>query len=728
MVWPQRALKRVLICAVLVIVFVSPAPGQNFSPHILVDQFGYLPASKKIAVLADPVVGFNAASSFTPGGSYEVRDAITHQPVFSAVPVAWSGGAVHGQSGDRIWHFDFSTLTNPGSYYVHDVANNASSAVFDIANDVYQGVLRDAVRTYFYQRCGVTKALPYAESNWVDGSPCHVGAEQDLDCRAVDNPIPATSLDLSGGWHDAGDYNKYINFADDPLHQLLAAYEQSPWVWPDSWGIPESGNLIPDLLDEIQWELDWFLKMQQPGGGVLHKVSVTDFSAGSPPSSDGAPRRYAPITASATISACAVFAHASIVFRSLGDPVSVAYADVLESAAEAAWAWLEANPGLIPSTFNNAGFSNAAAEDDAYQQAANRVVAAVYLFKATGDNGYRDYVDANYSQVHLILWSYVYEFETTYQDGLLAYTNTAGATPSVSSQILTAYDVGSSGYLSDATNQVDPYGAPLIDNHYVWGSNSVKGAKAGIFVNRLDRGLDPGSELELKHAIAGYVHYLHGVNPLGLAYLSNMNGRGAENSAPEFYHGWFDDGTVWDNAETSSFGPAPGFVPGGPNPNYSPDGSYGGPPIEPPQNQPIQKSYKSWNTTFPENSWEVTENSIVYQASYVQLLARMVSAGVVSVPWDPPTTPSLLVRAWPNPSRGQFSFEIEGDVSGRAELSIFDVEGRLVISKEAPWSLANPRLRWQPQNISQGVYFYRLKSGDNLATGRLVLLSGSNLG
>ena len=103
--------------------------------------------------------------------------------------------------------------------------------------------------------------------------------------------------------------------------------------------------------------------------------------------------------------------------------------------------------------------------------------------------------------------------------------------------------------------------------------------------------------------------------------LSNMGHAGVERSVNEFYHGWFADGTVWDRVGESR-GPAPGFVVGGPNPSWSPDASYNGPVISPPAGQPIQKSYKDWNASYPENSWEVTENGIYYQSAYVQLASN----------------------------------------------------------------------------------------------------------
>ena len=108
-------------------------------------------------------------------------------------------------------------------------------------------------------------------------------------------------------------------------------------------------------------ELDWLVRMQEADGSVLHKVSVTSFAAASPPSADVEPRRWAEPTASATISAAGVLAHAASVYGGSADPVLQAYAATLETAALAAWDWLEANPGRIPSSYDNQGFVNAAA-------------------------------------------------------------------------------------------------------------------------------------------------------------------------------------------------------------------------------------------------------------------------------------------------------------------------------------------------------------------------------
>jgi hypothetical protein len=379
---------------------------------------------------------------------------------------------------------------------------------------------------------------------------------------------------------------------------------------------------VPDLLDELKWELDWLLKMQTTNGSVLHKVCSTNWSWGSPPSTDTFIRRYAPPTASATISACGAYAHAARVYGTLTASDMVAYGDTLRSAAIAAWNWLEAHTNEIPSNYDNAGFKPGAAEDEDWQQQANRICAAAYLFALTGNPAYRSYFDAHYEQIHLIQWEYIYSSEVEYQDALLYYAALSNATPAVAADINAAYERASGDMLAHYTNGVDAYRA-WIDAYY-WGSNQSKADNGNMMASAVHYGLDPANHAAYREAAAGYVHYLHGVNPLALVYLSNMGVYGAENSVPEFYHSWYADGTDWDNVDTSRYGPAPAFLVGGPNPNFAPDPSYSGPPLEPPRNQPTQKCFRAWNTGWPENSWQITENHNPQQSAYVRLLSRFV--------------------------------------------------------------------------------------------------------
>lgn len=609
-------------------VLQAAAAAPEIDP-IRLDQFGYLPDARKIAVLADPQNGFDAAASYNPGTTLQVRRQRDDGVVFTGAPIPWNGGATHADSGDKCWWFDFSALTAPGRYYVYDVANNRRSPVFEITAAVYRAAAVQAARMFFLQRSGFAKQPPFVNARWADGA-AFLRANQDPGCRLIATPGNAGSArDLRGGWFDAGDYNKYTTFTREALQDLLLAYEDHPAVWGDDHAIPESGNGIPDLLDEVKWELDWLVRMQQSDGSLLSKVGV---AAGapvqSPASSDDAPRYYGAASTRSTITGADIFAHAAIVFKSLGRADTDAYAAQLGDAAVRAWDWAAANPAV---SFSNAGFDSAdpdgkqnGAYTDADDIAVSRCRAAAKLFALTGDSRYRTFFDANYEKAHLLAWSFAYLFETGVQDGLLYYLRAADGTASVQSNLRTAYANAlrtGADNLPAYSSATDPYQAFLPAQNYTWGSNSNKARQGNMLVTMERYGLDTANAANYRHAAAGYLHYLHGVNPLALVYLSNMGAFGAERSVTEFYHSWFGDGTVWDSTVSSAKGPPPGFLTGGPNPTYAPDSSYGGPRLTPPLDQPAMKSYRDWNTSWPQNSWEVTEPGIYYQAAYVRLLA-----------------------------------------------------------------------------------------------------------
>lgn len=584
--------------------------------HIKVDQFGYLPSAKKIAIISSPQTGYNASDAFTPSGTYQLRRSFDDAVVFNGFITAWNAGNTHAQSGDKVWWFDFSAVQEPGMYYVYDMTQNKRSYTFEISNKVYQNVLRQATRAFFYQRSGFPKHTPYAQTPWTDEA-AFLGPQQDADCRLVSDTSASTSRDLRGGWFDAGDYNKYVPFTYGPLVDMLLAYQENPAVWPDNFNIPESGNGIPDLLDEVKWELDWLLRMQQSDGSLLHKVSATDFSAISPPSTDTHVRRYGAASTDATATGAAIFALAAIQYQSLSDSVMRAYGHRLQTAAVNAFNWASNNPWVL---FNNAGFQSAAATCSENDRLARRVAAAAFLFALTGDNLYKAFFDANYSQIHLIQWSFAYPFEATYQDALLYYTRIQGATFAVKTDILTKYTTSlktsNSDNLPAYLNQSDAYRAFLKNENYTWGSNETKSHQGNMFFTMNTYKQDEVNKTNYRDAGMGFIHYLHGVNPTAYCYLTNMSTYGSKFSTPTMYHSWFGDGTIFD------LNPPPGYLVGGTNPTYAPDAAYTGPILSPPQNQPIQKSYKAWNTSYPENSWQINEPAIYTQGAYIRLLSQ----------------------------------------------------------------------------------------------------------
>jgi len=688
--------------------------SQTIDNHFKLDQIGYKVNDRKICVISNPQTGYNVPDPYTLGGTLEVRKQSDNSMVFSGTPTMWNGGATHIQSGDKAWWFDFSSVTTPDDYYVYDGTNNKRSYTFTIGNNVFNDALEHAVRFFYYQRCGMAKTSPYAGTNYTDVT-CHAGSMQDLNCRDVTQPTNASlEKDLSGGWHDAGDYNKYTNFCFGTVNYLLDAYEQNPTVFKDNYNIPESGNGVPDILDEIKYELDWLLKMQNTDGSVLMKVSTQGFTGGSPPSTDTPQRFYGAAASSSTRTAASLFAHASIIYNTI--PSLQTYSSTLLSKAQSAWTWLQNNPGY--SNYNNSGFSSANPEVSNYDQDARSLTAAIYLYAATGNATYRTYVDNNYN-IQPIQWTYWYPFEAAHQDALLYYCNTTGATASVVNTIknncITSVSTNNNDLLPAYNNNTDAYMAQMQDNDYVWGNNQNKCEEGSILYNMVQYNLDAPNQTKYRNAAEGYIHYLHGVNPHGLAFLSNANQFGGDNFIQEIYHGWFGEGTIYDGGASPYVGAPPAFISGGVNKDYSPDAAYTGPPITPPQNQPVQKSYKDWNTGWPENSWEISEVGIYVNAAYVKLLSKFADTSSVTTSAENISALSNNILIYPNPASNYITV-IANEVK-QSHFSIYNLIGEEV----GNWQLAVCKNKIDVSKLKDGIYFCRISNGKINKTEKFII-------
>ncbi len=729
----------------LAIVSIVKAAPSTIDNHIKIDQFGYRCSDQKIAVISNPQTGYNSGSPFTPGtaaNQYQVRRWSDDFVAFTGTIVSWNGGATHTQSGDKIWWFDFSAFNTPGTYYLYDLANNVGSYKFDINDQVYLDVLKQTVRSYYYQRCGTAKTSANAGAAWTDAA-CHLGTQQDTDCRLYSNTSSTTSKNLSGGWHDAGDYNKYVNFTWETLTDLLLAYEQNPSIWADNYNIPESGNSIPDLLDEVKYELDWLLKMQQSDGSVLSIVGNTcSGGGGSPPSSDNTHRVYGPANTSAALTVSSVFALAAKQYNAAG---MTAYATTLTNASINSWNWAVANPSVTwyNNTSGTCNIVSGEQETDAYGRLSRQLGAACFLYSLTGTAAYKTYFESNYTQAHLIAWPYAYPFEATIQDILLYYAALPGATAAVSTNIKNAYSsqlttTGNADNLKSFTTQTDAYRAYLKDANYTWGSNSIKGKQGNMFGNMVNYNLDAANATNYANAASGYVHYIHGVNPNAYVFLSNMGAFGAENSLTSFYHSWFTDGSaLWDQVGVSTYGPAPGYLPGGPNPGWTLDGCCPSGcgsaaanamciTMTPPSGQPTQKFYKDWNGNWPQDSWSLTENGIYYQASYIRLLSRFIGTGVCGVPLSlnvvsPADNINSFrnnqIKIYPNPFDHHTTVEVISESQKKIEVRILSVLGKEIISSQE--YNTNEAIEYGDQ-LKEGVFILEVKDAESIRTVRMI--------
>ncbi|NND04903.1 MAG: T9SS type A sorting domain-containing protein [Saprospiraceae bacterium] len=673
------------------------------SSFIHLDQFGYISDAVKVSVLSNPTYGYNASQSYQPGSLIEVRSLGSDAVVYSAAPLMWNNGNIHGQSGDEGWWFDFSAVTDPGTYYLVDPTNNEKSGPFQINDNPYQEVLVAAWRALYYNRCNAVKEVPYAETGWIDGLN-FLHPLQDANCRYVyDATNAGLEKDLSGGWFDAGDYNKYVTFAHHPVHQLLWSYEENPSLYGDDWNWPESGNGLPDVLDEIKWEIDWLMKMTNADGSVHIKMGSISHSenASAPPSVNTDQRYYGPTCTSASVAAASMLAHAAKVFASQSGLQS--YAQTLQDRAIACWSVFKIafDANQLETNCDDGTIKAGDADRDATEQRDLGITAAVYLYQLTSAAVYHDFIKAQYDQTEPIANGWLSPYRTDLIEALFLYTTLPNADPAVVPQIENAVpgpvNSNNDGFYALGTD--DLYRAAAPDWMYHWGSNMPKANTANLCQIIKKYNFVASAHSDLTEKAAEQLHYFHGVNPQGLVYLSNMYRYGGDRCVNEIYHTWFNDGTQWDHAINSPIGPAPGFVSGGANKDFSVGG------LSPPSNQPPQKSYLDFNTGWPDNSWEISEPAIYYQAAYIRLLANYVNTQTVTSDMNLSLS-KTCIRIHPNPSNG--IYYISG-ILDNYTLEIYDEGGML--HQNIPYVGSQTAINLS--NLPNGTFLVKVENKDN---------------
>ncbi len=577
--------------------------------RIGVDQFGYLPDSAKFAVVSDPQKGYDAGDHYTPGARLEVRRRKDGKAVLAATPTPWRGGATHEDSGDRGWWFDFSALKTPGEYYVYDPSTGLRSPVFKVGEGVFRPILQASTRMFTYQRLGVAITAKVAQGPWTDG-PAYL---QDAHSRSVEAKDDATKeRDLSGGWMDAGDTDKYPPFMGDVIHPLLYAYRANPKAFGDSDGIPESGNGLPDLLDEVKFELDWLERMQFPDGSVPVKMGQIDYNGHDPLSADTRTRYYGPKDSGATIYTCAIFAHAARVYG--GFAPWKGYAAGLRERAERAWSYYTSHPRTTNSDTGEikSGIANRSPEEQDRMEA----YAAIHLLALTGDEKYGTAVREKAGtsrQLAEAVWS---PYEAGASEALVDYLSLPKADPSLAKRIREQLRRSATSDRFAPPPEADLFRAWMEPSNYHWGSNIVRASWGVVALLAADAGgVDAATAARLRTRAADMLHSFHGVNPLSVVYLSNMERYGAARSMMHLYHERYGAGTPFaDN-------PPPGYVVGGPNASFGGKAANGAPSVAWVREQPRAKAYMDTGRGYPESSWELSEPAIYYQAMYVRLLA-----------------------------------------------------------------------------------------------------------
>ena len=393
----------------------------------------------------------------------------------------------------------------------------------------------------------------------------------------------------------------------------------------------------------MKWGLDWLARMQNADGSLL---CVHGLDHASPPSAATGPSYYGPATTAASLMGAAAFAYAAKIYSARSEEDLRRYGNDLAKRAKRAWDWATANPTVL--YYNNddtrqpgsGGLGAGQQEMTDEQRLFAKFEAAIYLYELTGEASYKEFVESNYSSI-VPSWGPT-QWDADRQDVLLYYTRLPGVSAQVRSVILTKFLANvtrNADQLPMVINNKDPYRAPIKD--YTWGSNGSKAQQARLYQLLAAYGGNAAIAVKADAAAMGYIHYLHGVNPLGLVYLTNMTSAGAKHSANTMAHNWFANGTRWSRVTESTPGPPPGYLVGGPNPTYSIDKCCTAPigtreyrcfgsasfslcrnSYAPPLGQPALKSYRQFNEPWPANSWAITEPSGAYQSLYIRVLAK----------------------------------------------------------------------------------------------------------
>lgn len=218
--------------AVFIALLLALTNCSTSQTHIRVNQVGFKPNDVKTGVVM--------SQDNLDGATFTVVDDIKRT-------VAYTGklGNNRGKFGNfaNTYKFDFTGFTKKGKYYIS--VNNRRSYDFKIDNNLYGAVVDSLMLFFKVQRCGYTNPILHDVCHKADATSIIDG----------DKEIKQ-QLDLTGGWHDAADYVKFLNTTAYTTYTLLFAYEFSP----ARFGFDNDKSGVPDILEEAKIGLDWMLR------------------------------------------------------------------------------------------------------------------------------------------------------------------------------------------------------------------------------------------------------------------------------------------------------------------------------------------------------------------------------------------------------------------------------------------------------------------------------------
>jgi endoglucanase len=504
-------------------------------PAIRLSQIGFLPNAPKVAVVAGAT-----ATTFAVVGA-ERGDTVLRGSLTAPKPWTLSGE-------ENVRRAEFGALTRPGRYRLV-VPGIAGSPEVDIGPTRLHDHAVATLKGFFYQRTAIPLETKYA-GRWARAAG-HPDTAVLVHPSAASPSRPAgTRISSPLGWYDAGDYNKYVVNSGISTYTLLLTAEQYPsFAAALRTNIPESGNALPDVLDEALFNVRWMLTMQDPSdGGVYHKLTNAAFDAFIEPSAAVKPRYVVQKSTAATLDFAAVMAQASRIVRAYPRELP-GLADSLRVAALAAWRWARQHP------------------DSLYDQA--RIDATTTPRIETGTYRDRRVTDE-------LRWAAAELFLTTKQDSFLVVVPVSAAdsadvpswgsvgTLALVSQLTHVRELPNAAYAAAihrplmrlaeslrAAADSSPYGVAMNRrSDFVWGSSAVAANQGLVLVQayRITR------DTSFLRAAAANLDYLLGRNPTGYSFVTGVGTR-----TPMFPH-------HRPSAADTVAAPVPGLLVGGPNP------------------------------------------------------------------------------------------------------------------------------------------------------------------
>ena len=432
-------------------------------------------------------------------------------------------------SGDRVCLFRLYPLEE-GTYLLEGGGETRS---FRVLRRPWAGVTAALIKGLYFQRCGC--ALPEKCAGPYARPACHLVPAKEWEDPAKGRTVP-------GGWHDAGDYGKYVGPGAVAAAHLMYAWRLFPSGCDAPLAIPESGNGVPDVLNEVRFELDWLLRMQREDGAFCHKLTKARFAPFILPQDDLEQEYLLPVSSCATGAACACLALASRVFSPFDEDFS---ARALRSARRA-WQWLKAHPTPLP--FQNPEGVRTGQYGDACDRD-ERFWAACELFCATGEGAMlaeAETLCAEGRDLTRFGWA-----DVSGLGALCCLFDLGGAAgPLLEAPLKRDFLARCEGILS--LSRLSGYGTALAADGYVWGSNlSVLSHAMALIAGYLLTGRE-----DMREAALLQWNYLLGMNALDRCFVTGYGQRPVRHP----HHR--------PSAADGVDAPVPGLVAGGPNQRF----------------------------------------------------------------------------------------------------------------------------------------------------------------